>query len=685
MAKYRITAPDGQKYDITAPDDATEDQVMAYARERFGKQEAPKAAPADPPKRTIGRRAIDTVKAPFEAAMTIGSGAVAQPLSGIAGLLHEGAGRVSQAFGGAGTAQGAGADTVRTVQQALTYQPRGEEGRRLVDIATYPFQKLEEGAHAAGGAVSDMAGPEAGTVANVTLQAIPMMIAGGLSRMGSGRRAAAQPQPTANPQQAAQAKVQQAGLDWNALGADMQNRITRFAEDATSFEATSPEALARMVRGRSLEAPITMTKGQASREPGQLRAEENIAQTTQGRAVRERHDEQNRALIENLEILKGKQKSAATTPEQVGASVAGEKGALTLAERRSDLNINRLYNDARKKGEMAAPVNVAPLRDFIKTHEDPTKIAFATDKLDALAKKPDAFGYEKLSLNELEGIRRSAATRARTSTDGTERHYAGELVRKIDEIIPDDAGGKAYQAARAARKEHAMQFEEPRAVSQLITDRTRTDRQVALEDVGRKILSGSIADLQTVKTRLLDRSQGPEQLAAGVQAWRDVRGYAIDHIREAATKGVATDAKGNQVLNAGALKRAVDEIGDRKLDMLLGPADAQKVRNIVKTAQDVKTLPPYKGGSTTVPNLLTTLLGVLEKASSHVPVGGNLVRGTVGKIRGVAEEGASAKSAAEALRDPLSGQAQANLPRRNRSPSRISPAVPLSDIGGQQQ
>lgn len=33
MAKYRITAPDGNSYEITAPDDATQEQVMAYAQQ----------------------------------------------------------------------------------------------------------------------------------------------------------------------------------------------------------------------------------------------------------------------------------------------------------------------------------------------------------------------------------------------------------------------------------------------------------------------------------------------------------------------------------------------------------------------------------------------------------------------------------------------------------------------------
>lgn len=35
MAKYRITGPDGGTYEITAPDDATQDQVLAYAQKNY--------------------------------------------------------------------------------------------------------------------------------------------------------------------------------------------------------------------------------------------------------------------------------------------------------------------------------------------------------------------------------------------------------------------------------------------------------------------------------------------------------------------------------------------------------------------------------------------------------------------------------------------------------------------------
>lgn len=39
MPTYVVTAPDGKEYEVTAPEGATQDEVLAYARANFGKQE----------------------------------------------------------------------------------------------------------------------------------------------------------------------------------------------------------------------------------------------------------------------------------------------------------------------------------------------------------------------------------------------------------------------------------------------------------------------------------------------------------------------------------------------------------------------------------------------------------------------------------------------------------------------
>jgi hypothetical protein len=49
MPTYRITSPDGQKFDVTAPDGATQDQVLEYAKSHWGKSAPSKPAKEPPP------------------------------------------------------------------------------------------------------------------------------------------------------------------------------------------------------------------------------------------------------------------------------------------------------------------------------------------------------------------------------------------------------------------------------------------------------------------------------------------------------------------------------------------------------------------------------------------------------------------------------------------------------------
>lgn len=58
MAKYRVTSPDGVTFEVTAPDDATPEQVQAYAE-----QNMPKASPAQPasPKAPAGMQTMANI------------------------------------------------------------------------------------------------------------------------------------------------------------------------------------------------------------------------------------------------------------------------------------------------------------------------------------------------------------------------------------------------------------------------------------------------------------------------------------------------------------------------------------------------------------------------------------------------------------------------------------------------
>ena len=102
-----------------------------------------------------------------EATAALGSGSIAGPVSGFAGML----GSVLPG------PQGQGADWTRRVQEAMTYQPRTAGGQGYTNVVTAPFEALAHGADAAGGWVAEQTGsPAAGAFVNTGLQAAPMVL-----------------------------------------------------------------------------------------------------------------------------------------------------------------------------------------------------------------------------------------------------------------------------------------------------------------------------------------------------------------------------------------------------------------------------------------------------------------------------------------------------------------------------
>lgn len=115
-----------------------------------------------------------------EGVAALTSGAVAGPVSGIAGL----AGAILLG------PQGQGADWAKKTQEALTYQPRSEEAQQAVGTITYPFAKLSELSTKGGEYVTDKIGPKTGTVAKVIGDMLPALaLKGGQAGISMARNA----------------------------------------------------------------------------------------------------------------------------------------------------------------------------------------------------------------------------------------------------------------------------------------------------------------------------------------------------------------------------------------------------------------------------------------------------------------------------------------------------------------
>lgn len=80
MAKFRITSPDGQSYEITAPDGATEAEVMAYAQSQF---RAPTEAPTQPQASPQFRTGLEAEEGAYGVPTAVQGDIIGQAASGI--------------------------------------------------------------------------------------------------------------------------------------------------------------------------------------------------------------------------------------------------------------------------------------------------------------------------------------------------------------------------------------------------------------------------------------------------------------------------------------------------------------------------------------------------------------------------------------------------------------------------
>jgi hypothetical protein len=116
--------------------------------------------------------ATDWAKGAGEAALRIGTGAIAQPVAGWAGI--------GTAAGNAlGLTDADPASVVRSVQGGMTYDPQTAAGQKVSNVAGYLPGKLAQGADYAGGKVTDLTGsPFLGAWTNTAMQAAPLLVGG---------------------------------------------------------------------------------------------------------------------------------------------------------------------------------------------------------------------------------------------------------------------------------------------------------------------------------------------------------------------------------------------------------------------------------------------------------------------------------------------------------------------------
>lgn len=353
--------------------------------------------------------------------------------------------------------------------------------------------------------------------------------------------------------------------------------------------AEVPEIAQRMQLAQGLRVPVQLSKGQATRELGQQAFEAETPKSFPeiGKPLVQAQAQRNEGILQNFDAYVD-----ATGKETYGLRETGRvvDRALVNQVNRVKEKINEAYTLARESGETQEPIPYAPLKAYIE-QQTPTvrsKLAPILDAVDEQIKVNDPQGTGAISINQLEDIYQFI-NKNYDPTDAVSSGHVRQMKNLIN-TVTEGKGGENYQAARALRTKFGREFENIGAVDKLLRTKKGTeDRAVAFEDVFKhSVLDGSLDDVQAIGRTL--KKAGPE----GEQAWRELQGQTIEHIKDQVTRNIDTDMFGNPVVSPAKFKSIVRELDqDGKLDYLFGKKGAQELRDLLETTILINA--PLKG------------------------------------------------------------------------------------------
>lgn len=399
--------------------------------------------------------------------------------------------------------------------------------------------------------------------------------------------------------------------------AEMLRREPKASVDVIGVGAAEvPEAVTRYQTAQQLRVPVKLSKGMAERDLATQQFEAETAKMypdTIGKPLIVGKAEANDAILQNFDAYVD-----ATGKETYGLRETGkvvDKALVNQAKKAKD-EINTAYKMAKEAGEMQEPVSYAPLEAYI-AKQTPTvraKLAPILDAVDEQLKVNDPQGMKTIPINTMEDIYQFI-NKNYDPSDAVGMLHAGEM-KKLINSATENKGGELYQNARGLRTKYARQFEDVGAIDKLLrTKKGTTDRAVAFEDVFKhSILDGSRDDVAAIGMTL--KKGGSE----GQQAWKELQGQTIQHIKDKVTASIDVDSFGNPVVSPAKFKSVINELDqDEKLDYIFGKKGADEIRNLYQTTVNVNA--PLKGAvnySNTSSALMKALDGISMLPISRV-------------------------------------------------------------------
>lgn len=573
--------------------------LAAYDKQNPKRQVAPSGLPDfdengviredQPPQPKLQEKPLsltDKIIGGGEAALTVGTGMLGGAIGQVAGGLHGIAESVVD--GTIGTQQGAQNAVNRATQlsNTLTYQPKTAGGQRAV------------------GAVGEF-------IEDTGLDTLPPVLGGGVGTAAAILGRASVPVATSAAKEVTQAAkpvvaqvVEQAKRPVNAVTEAAKNTFSRNNDTspapANIGAAQVDQATVRQALAADLPVTPELTKGQISRDPGQLKFEVETAKDEEmGAPLRQRYEQQHQAIQQNFDAFIDQTGSqTGGNARDVGLMVDGalqkqmqsDKNRVRVAYKKADDS-----EEASTLVDITRPVSVLEdseisVIDYLNSQPElPTTPIITAAKRTAvslgIAQKADdgSLVPGNPTIKQLEKWR--SEINGNVNQEAPNIRQATILKGFIDAHVEPYAG-TLYKAARAERKRFGDKWEKHTIIKDLTSNKKGTDdRKVAYEKVvDRVVYSGSLDDLRQAKRTIM--TAGPE----GKQSWSEIQAAVLQNIKDEATKGVAPDAQGNQMISPAALNAQIRKLDD-KLDSIFGKQGADKLRALNEVSKTIFTVP----------------------------------------------------------------------------------------------
>ncbi|MEY4636518.1 MAG: hypothetical protein RJA55_2316 [Acidobacteriota bacterium] len=668
MAKYRVTSPSGEAFEVNAPEGASEADVMAYAKAEFAKQAPaitkPAAVEVGDALRAIPRQLGLTARYGAEGLAqaaqigteplrlltdrVLGGEGKSRPLSSVVADLAdwvglpkpEGAnervvGDAARLVAGAG-----GLGAVGRVAQAAPGVSRmagdlfaNNMGRQALSAG---------GAGLAGGSTREAGGGEVAQALSALAGGVALpMAAGGAQSLANMARAKFAPQALQQVDQQISLVLREQGIDWSQIPERIRQPMrAEVAQALNTGGNLNPDALRRMIDFKAVGA--TPTRGMLTQDPVQITREMNLAKTganSTDLGLQRLPGLQNENTATLLRALDEAGAKGAPDAFQAGQ---GMLGALRSNAAASKARIDTLYAAARDTAGRSAPLDGAAFASRANQALDEALLGGKLPGDVAAHMNRIARGEVPFDVNYAEQLKTRIGDLQRGESDKSVRKALGLVRGALDDTplrsapavnpgnlpavpgtVPPSPGvlGEesiaAFNRARAANRAFRQRVEGTPAL-QAALDGAEPDRFVQQFVIG----SGS-----TVK----DVAALRRAVAQDPSAMQQVKGYIVSHLKSAATNGTEDVTK----FSPSAYNKALNQIGERKLSAFFAPEEIQQLRAVGRVGTLMTSQPA--GSAVNNSNSGALLLGrgldMLGSVAGKLPLGLNttiegLLRGT---------------------------------------------------------